>query len=284
MSRTLGTPLFPRRKCRERTKAMSAATQRGSEQSSIPARILIAGGNLLAGALANALEAYGFATMHVVPREPEIERGIEWHPNLVILDVRSLDLTAGTGLICQLHRLDLQVCVIDEADDVDRLNAWMAAGTSALIDGGEPLDQLLRTINRLLRKGSRQQTAKESSLSMALTHAAGRPQDTRLPHFADLTDRERGVLAELMEGHCAEEIAQAAVVSISTVRSQIKAILQKLGVSSQLAAVALARRANWSLDNPAGNSPTLQAARAHTSSDLPGPDGLPRAGPRQPGP
>ena len=117
---------------------MSVATQRGSEQSAIPARILIAGGNLLAGALANALESHGFATMHVVPREPEIERGIEWHPNLVILDVRSLDLTAGSGLIGQLHRLDLQVCVIDEADDVDRLNAWMAAGTSAFIDGGAP--------------------------------------------------------------------------------------------------------------------------------------------------
>ena len=57
-----------------------------------------------------------------------------------------------------------------------------------------------------------------------------------------------------MEGHCAEEIAQAAFVSISTVRSQIKAILQKLGVSSQLAAVALARRADWSLDSPAGSS------------------------------
>jgi len=62
----------------------------------------------------------------------------------------------------------------------------------------------------------------------------------------DLTEREQSVLAELMEGHCAEEIAKAAFVSISTVRSQIKAILQKLGVNSQLAAVALTRRAGWS--------------------------------------
>ena len=97
---------------------------------------------------------------------------------------------------------------------------------------------------------------------MALTRRAGRPQDAPLPHFADLTERERFVLAELMEGHCAEEIAQAAFVSISTVRSQIKAILQKLGVSSQLAAVALARRADWSLDSPAGASPSLQTADA----------------------
>jgi hypothetical protein len=53
-----------------------------------------------------------------------------------------------------------------------------------------------------------------------------------------------------MEGHCAEEIATSSFVSISTVRSQIKSILQKLGVNSQLAAVALARRVDWSLDCP----------------------------------
>ena len=184
---------------------MSRAMQRGSEQAGIPARILIAGGNLLAGALANALGAHGFATRQVVSQRPEIERGIEWHPNLVILDVRSLDLTSGSALIGRLHRLDLQVCVIDEADDVDRSNAWMAAGTSALVDLGEPLQQLFRTINRLLRSGSLQQTAQRSSPSLALTHAAGRPHDTRLPHFSDLTERERVVLAELMEGHCARK-------------------------------------------------------------------------------
>jgi len=261
MSRILGTQLFPQHKFRQRTEAMSVATQRGSEQSGIPARILIAGGNLLAGALANALEAHGFATRHVVPREPEMERGIEWHPNLVIVDVRALDISAGSALIGQFHRMDLQVCVIDEADDVDRLNAWTAAGTSALIDSGEQLQQLLRTINRLLRSSCLQQTAQQSSASLALTHAAGRPQDTRLPLFADLTERERVVLAELMEGHCAEEIARAAFVSISTIRSQIKSILQKLGVSSQLAAVALARRAEWSLDNPTGNSPKPSSSR-----------------------
>jgi DNA-binding NarL/FixJ family response regulator len=73
---------------------------------------------------------------------------------------------------------------------------------------------------------------------------------SRRERFAGLTERERFVLAELIEGHCAEEIANAGFVSISTVRSQIKSILQKLGVSSQLAAVALARRAEWSFEQP----------------------------------
>jgi DNA-binding NarL/FixJ family response regulator len=87
--------------------------------------------------------------------------------------------------------------------------------------------------------------------------------DSPLEPFAVLTEREQFVLAELIEGHCAEEIASDAVVSISTVRSHIKSILQKLGVSSQLAAVALARRAGWSFETP--------------SVKVPGDSGSPRA-------
>ena len=44
----------------------------------------------------------------------------------------------------------------------------------------------------------------------------------------------------MMEGLNAEEIAQAHFVAVTTVRSQIRSVLQKLGVRSQLAAVALA--------------------------------------------
>jgi DNA-binding NarL/FixJ family response regulator len=48
-----------------------------------------------------------------------------------------------------------------------------------------------------------------------------------------------------MAGEPAESIAEHSFVSLATVRSQIRAILQKLDVRSQLAAVALARDAGW---------------------------------------
>jgi DNA-binding NarL/FixJ family response regulator len=40
-------------------------------------------------------------------------------------------------------------------------------------------------------------------------------------------------------------VAERLFVSLSTVRSQIRSILSKLGVRSQLAAVAMAVRADW---------------------------------------
>jgi two-component system, NarL family, nitrate/nitrite response regulator NarL len=232
---------------------MSVVVRRQPEPLGIPARILVVGSDLLAGALASALEANGFATRHIPPQEPEIERGIEWRPNLALIDVHFLDLASGFTLIGRLGRVGLPVCVIDASVDGERLNAWMEAGTSALIDRSEPFDRLFRTINRLLRVSPPPEAARKPSSSLATTSTLERRQGSLLQLFAVLTEREQVVLAELMEGHCAEEIATAAFVSISTVRSQIKAILQKLGVNSQLAAVAKARRAGWSLDNHSGD-------------------------------
>jgi two-component system nitrate/nitrite response regulator NarL len=243
---------------RERAKPSKVTTggplDRLPERRGVPARILVAGGDLLAGAIASALEVHGFATRSVVPREPEFQAGIEWSPNLVIFDVRSLDVASGSVLIERMRGVRIRVCVIDVAGNEDRLHAWVGAGSSALIDGGEPFDELFHTIIRLLRGGSLEQQARRSPFSLAQTQAVEKPRDPQLSKFAVLTERERVVLAELMEGHCAEEIATSSFVSISTVRSQIKSILLKLGVNSQLAAVALARRVGWSLECQTGNA------------------------------
>lgn len=222
--------------------------------SGIPARILVAGSDLLADALASALETYGFATMNIMASEPAIEDGIGWHPDLVLLDARSLDVAAGSALIGGVCEMGVQVCVIDAADDGDRSNAWLNAGTAALIDKHEPFEELFRTIALLLRGRFLSQTAPRYSADLAMTRVNDRRPE-RLELFAALSDRERVVLAELIEGHCAEDIAKGAFVAVSTVRSQIKSILLKLGVNSQLAAVALARRAGWSLENPPGTPP-----------------------------
>ena len=56
-----------------------------------------------------------------------------------------------------------------------------------------------------------------------------------------LTPRETQVLAELTAGRSARRIARDSGLSEATVRSHIRSVLGKFGVSSQLAAVVLAR-------------------------------------------
>ena len=160
-------------------------------------------------------------------------------------------------MLGELRRAGLRACVIDASDDDDRLDAWKDAGTSTLIDGREPFDRLLRMIS----PPASSRCNGSFTASAFVTYTSKQEQGPVVGCFDDLTEREQSVLAELMEGHCAEEIAKAAFVSISTVRSQIKAILQKLGVNSQLAAVALTRRAGWSSKNSVAGRGERASAR-----------------------
>jgi len=71
--------------------------------------------------------------------------------------------------------------------------------------------------------------------------AAGDPAYPR--HFralVGLTASERRVLYYLTEGWAAQDMTDELVVSLTTVRSHIRSVLRKLGVRSQLAAVAIA--------------------------------------------
>ena len=87
-------------------------------------------------------------------------------------------------------------------------------------------------------------TAKRYELMAELRSArAARYKD--LAPFKTLTSREQAVLAGLAQGRRAEIIAAAAFLSEGTVRSQIRSVLAKLGVNSQLEAVALAWTVGW---------------------------------------
>jgi DNA-binding NarL/FixJ family response regulator len=75
-------------------------------------------------------------------------------------------------------------------------------------------------------------------------HGQGEAGRSRLPptfeKLTHLTPTERRVLYHLTEGLPASDIARRMIVSLSTVRAHIRAILRKLDVGSQLAAVAIA--------------------------------------------
>ena len=75
--------------------------------------------------------------------------------------------------------------------------------------------------------------------------AAWRRRRDQRALFKDLTASEAAVLEALVDGCTVEVIAQRRGVAIGTVRSQVKALLRKLQVGSQLAAVARAREAGW---------------------------------------
>lgn len=73
--------------------------------------------------------------------------------------------------------------------------------------------------------------------------SGARSSDETLPATsATLTVRENGVLRLLAEGHTTSLIARQLCISIATVRNHIQHLSEKLGVHSQLEAVAHAHR------------------------------------------
>ena len=89
------------------------------------------------------------------------------------------------------------------------------------------------------------------ALTRLRKHRSARRQTLAL--FETLTGRERETLCLIAEGHGAAEIAAVWEVSLPTVRSHIRAVLAKLGVTSQLQAAATARDSGW-YDDVAGAS------------------------------
>lgn len=165
-------------------------------------------------------------------------------PVVVLLDLDLGRLGSGLDLVAPLSAGGAQVAMLTGVTDRAQLAACVEAGAVGLLPKTIPFDELLDAVDRLAA-GERLLTARERDDLRAELQAHRRSDRDRLAPFEALTAREKAVLARLVAGDSAEVIAEESYVSLATVRSQIRAILVKLDVSSQLAAVAVARRAGW---------------------------------------
>jgi DNA-binding NarL/FixJ family response regulator len=143
--------------------------------------------------------------------------------------------------------------------DPVRIGAALAAGAATVISKSYPLEQILDTLTRL--RDGLPAMAKEERERLVGHWRQQRQFDREIKaRFALLTTREGEVLGELMAGRQVSEIARRSFVSESTVRTQVKSVLSKLQVNSQLTAVGLAYRAHWRAPGSDGSEDwTLQA-------------------------
>ena len=165
-------------------------------------------------------------------------------PGVVLLDLDLGELGDGVELVQPLTELGARVLVVSGSTDRLRLAETVERGAVGFLSKQVPFEQLLSTVLDVVAQRPVLSTARRYELMAELRSArAARSRD--LAPLASLTPRERAVLAALAKGQRAETIAAAAVLSEATVRSQIRSVLAKLGVSSQLEAVALAWAVGW---------------------------------------
>jgi DNA-binding NarL/FixJ family response regulator len=209
--------------------------------------LLIEDHGLLADSLTFALQAEGLEATKVSPtdRETLLDVARDTKPDLVLLD---LDLgwadADGTVMIEPLRDTGALVVMLTGVSDRARLGACLEAGAVGIIAKSLPFDEVLEAVKETVELGSLTTKAQRDAMLHELRQQRLEDQ-RRLEPFEKLTTREREVLAALVDGKSAETIATKSFVSVATVRSQIRAILLKLDVSSQLEAVAIARRNGW---------------------------------------
>lgn len=162
-------------------------------------------------------------------------------PGLALLDL-DLGDTAGVDLVVPLRAEGWTVLVVTAAQDRRPIAAAISLGAIGWVGKRDSFERLVSVV--LDAAAGREVLAPAIREELVRLHqSAHLRQDQLKRRLARLSARERQVLTLLAAGHAAADVAAEFAVSLTTVRTQIRAILAKLDVRSQLAAVALLNEA-----------------------------------------
>jgi len=115
--------------------------------------------------------------------------------------------------------------------------AMVEAGVETILSSSTTLDELVLVLDGLPRERDVLPIRLRQDLHQSWQTYRSE-QETLMARMGSLTPRERSVLGLLYAGDSVRTIAELYEVSEATVRSQVRAVLRKLNVNSQLAAVA----------------------------------------------
>lgn len=211
--------------------------------------------DLLAQSLAMALDRSGFETITVKPSDNAtmLSQLRAAGTELVLLDLDLGETPASVlSLIGELRTGGATVLMLTGITDRPRLAECVEAGAMGILAKSLDVGRLITAIEDASRGRPLLTAVGRDDLLAALRSHRAR-NGALAERFAQLSVREREVLNGLVQGMSVDEIATEGFVSVSTVRSHVKAVLRKLGVRSQLAAVALAHELGSQADEGTGD-------------------------------
>ena len=215
--------------------------------------VIVEDHQLFAEAVDLALSVEGYDVRRVdVPRGTTstralVDTALKLRPRVVLLDL-DLGRADGVSLVEPLARSGVNVIVVTGSTDRARWGDAVRSGARKVLAKSQPLRDVLATVRRIMAGLPVMDRTEREELLAEYTRQRFETQGVR-ERLELLTNRESEVLGHLMKGRAVRAIAELSVVSEATVRTQVKSILAKLEVSSQLAAVGLAHEIGW--DSPA---------------------------------
>jgi NarL family two-component system response regulator LiaR len=155
-------------------------------------------------------------------------------PDVILMDMvmPDMDGAMATRAIRQ-HFPQVQVIALTSFKEGDLVKNALEAGAIGYLLKDISADELVRAI----RAAHAGRATLSPEVTQTLVEAANQPQPG-----LNLTEREREVLALMVDGLNNTQIAAKLTVSPSTIKSHVSNILSKLGVASRTEAVTLALR------------------------------------------
>lgn len=202
---------------------------------------------LTRSALAGLLDQHGFDVIgEAADGESAIARASELQPDLVLLDL-SMPGLDGLSALPRLREAapTCEVVVLTASGEETNLLAAIRGGAAGYLLKSEPPARIVE----FLRGAANGEAALSGTVARRLLEQVrdngGRSTGVPDEIAAVLSARELEVLLLLDEHLGTDEIAQRLFISEHTVRSHVKSLLRKLGVSSRreaLEALSVARR------------------------------------------
>lgn len=219
----------------------------GSESEAQGSVLLVDAQSMLAGGLAMVLTAMGCGVRTLKSRDvQDVKRELASSRfGLVLVRIQpGPELNDSLELVRAAADDGAVVAVISDSVHELLFAASAEAGAQALLATSEPIANTVEQVMRLLQGKDLVTTERRTELIRKLSDHRNQREGRFMP-FETLSRREGEVLRFLMDGMSVNKIAETSFVSVGTVRTQVKAVLRKLGVSSQVAAVALAYKSGW---------------------------------------
>jgi two-component system, NarL family, response regulator LiaR len=155
------------------------------------------------------------------------------NPDVILMDLimPEMDGLAATRAILE-DDPGIKIIAITSFEDEELVQGVLAAGAISYLLKNVTSDELAKAIRDAAR-GRSTLSPEAARVLVQSTRPAKQPVD-------DLTEREREVLKLVVQGNSNQQIADALVISIATVKSHISSILAKFQVASRSEAIAFA--------------------------------------------
>jgi NarL family two-component system response regulator LiaR len=155
-------------------------------------------------------------------------------PDVILMDLMMpvMDGISATRVIREKHP-HIQIIALTSFKEREQVQAVIQAGAIGYLLKDITADELAKAI-RLAHAGKPTLAPEAAEVLIQATR-----QPEPVPGI-DLTEREREVLALMVEGLNNQQISERMVVSLSTAKSHVSKVLAKLGVATRTEAVSFA--------------------------------------------